>query len=231
MKLNWMGWNRWLCVVLMFGAAVSSCLVYASQMSVVRALRGATTSTEHEYRLRRAVSLDSSNGLAKMQLSRVASVARRYDEAMDLHVSGMQTYRPFSSYEELGRLYEREAAADPQNAVKLQAAAHDTYAKALLLYPGDISLLKRMAELSIRVRDREGVTEYTEAILNRSLNDPDAVYFRALDAEAAGEVQRAYRLFQQVATRSREGISRYYSPDSLKEKLKALESHGARHKL
>lgn len=228
MKRGWPGWVALIVSGLFAVAGITSWMVYSSQMSVVRALRGATTTTEHEYRLRRAVSLDSSNGLARLQLARAASVKRQHSEALDLHKEGMKTYRPFSSYEELGRLQERMAAGEPARREEFQTMARKTYEDALLLHPGDLSLLKRLAELCLRQGDRDGVMEYTEAILKRSLNDLDAVFFRALDAEAAGEYQRSYRLIQQIAGRSSGAASRYYTTESLAAKRRALESLGAR---
>jgi Tfp pilus assembly protein PilF len=145
-----------------------------------------------ERNLRRALEHDPAAGRANVELARLLNSPGSYGAALDHLRRGMLTFRPISSYLQLGLLLHRIGNRTDEAKTALEAAVR--------MNPGNIRAMEQLAIIAISEGDSKSVERWTDAIRYRDFSNLNALYLRARDAERLGNLTGARTLYQQISS-------------------------------
>jgi tetratricopeptide (TPR) repeat protein len=156
----------------------------------VVATRGAHDQHRHEEYLRKALTMNPTFGYANLALARLTMMQNKYGAAMELQRAGMESFRPFRAYQQLGTIHERLGEPDRATA---------EFERSRRMYPNDVVVLERLAALAFRQRDEQGLLRHTDELLRYDLNNLNALYLRARSAEQHGNSAAAFLGYQLIS--------------------------------
>jgi tetratricopeptide (TPR) repeat protein len=180
--------------------------------------RGSQTPAQHEFRLHEAVKFDPTYGYASQALARMLIREGKYGASLDYQLQGMKTFRTIRSFEQLGSIYEN---------LNRYGDAHAMFQSAVEMNPREIPALEHLTLIALHQKNSRDVAEYTREILKYDINNLNAYYFRARDAELHNNLPAAYANYQRIAaalSSSRElQKDAIFTPAEIGNRLKELK--------
>jgi tetratricopeptide (TPR) repeat protein len=172
------------------GAGYLSATTYYGRFYDVMASRGVHGEEEYERNLRTALAYDDSYGYGNIKMA--ALMMRRGADGLALvhQERGMRSFNSVRTYAQLGSI---------QNRLGRLADAGESFERAAAMYPGYIDALEQLALLAYRAGDSNRLQELTAEIRNRDINNLDAYYLRAKDAERVGNTNAALLNYQLIS--------------------------------
>jgi lipopolysaccharide biosynthesis regulator YciM len=164
---------------------------FYGQLYVSVARNGTRDLNAREQFLRRAIAHDPAAGRANVELARLLDKSDSYGAALQHLQIGMRTFRPISSYLQLGLLLDNIGKKDEARSV-LESAVR--------MNPGNIRAMEQLALVAISQGDSAAVEYWTDAIRNRDFTNLNAQYLRARDAERLKNQNGARTLYQQISS-------------------------------
>jgi tetratricopeptide (TPR) repeat protein len=195
-------------------AGYLSVQTFVGRYYFVSSFRGLITGDEHERYLRSALQHDPSLGYGNMALARVMIRRGAYGAALACQETGMKSFNSVRGHEQLGTILDKLGRTQD---------AEDTFSRALSMHPDDVVALERLAKLAYEAGASERVNDLTDQILRLELNNINAYYLRAKDAERQANWSRAFLNYQMVSALSarskRVAEQAFFDPREIEERL------------
>ena len=154
------------------------------------AARVAPNAHEYDRSLKRALAFDPSFNYANQLMAQYALREGKLGAAREYQAAAMRSFVSVTGLERMGvilsRLGEREAARE-----LLEMAAR--------VQPGNVSALEQLALFAFDENDSDRLQEVTGEILRSDLENLNAHYLRALDAQRTGNPEAALHSLQRVS--------------------------------
>lgn len=214
-------WLRTVSVLLALIAGMAGIFVYRTYFSryfFVMATRGAHGEESYEANLRQSMRMDPSYGHSHQMLARLMARRFRYGAAQQLQNDGMASFRTPQSFENMGRILSARGR---------DAEARSYLERASQMNPASVTALEQLASLAYRAGNSHSLEELTRQILRLDLNNLNALYLRAKDAERAGVRETALLNYQRISAgmnymKGRKPESLLFKADEIRERLKEL---------
>lgn len=147
---------------------------------------------QHIELLQQSLAHDSSMGYANLMLARTEMAKGNYAEAENLQETGMRSFSSVRGYEQ---------AATIQLKLGHRAEARELFREAHLMNPADVPTLEQLAAIAWQENDPVTLEELTREMLRLDLNNLNALYFRAKDAERRQNWNAALLNYQTISAR------------------------------
>ena len=175
-------------VAALLAAPVAFSGYYARYHTV--AARVAPNAHEYDRSLKRALAFDPSFNYANQLMAQYALREGKLGAAREYQAAAMRSFVSVTGLERMGvilsRLGEREGARE-----LLEMAAR--------VQPGNVSALEQLALFAFDENDSDRLQEVTGEILRSDLENLNAHYLRALDAQRTGNPEAALHSLQRVS--------------------------------
>lgn len=154
------------------------------------AARVAPNAHEYDLSLKRALAFDPSFNYANQLMAQYALREGKLGAAREYQTSAMRSFVSVTGLERMGiilsRLGDREGAREHlEMAVRVQ--------------PGNVSAMEQLALFAFDENDSDRLQELTAEILRSDLENLNAHYLRALDAQRSGNPEAALHSLQRVS--------------------------------
>jgi hypothetical protein len=198
---------------------------YYSQYELVSARLGEKSLTQYENLLNQSLDYDPSNGRASAERAAYLTAQKKYDTALVAQAQSMQSYRTLTSYEQLGRIEERLAEqATTETKQTHSRRAREYFEKAERVRPGNITALEHLMVLAYRSGENDVAESYASELARLDMDNPNAIYVRALIADRNRNFRAAYGLYQRIASLREVPKGAFFTPAVVQERLNQLRT-------
>lgn len=179
-----------LLIVMLVPGLVYAMRTYAGLYEFMRARRGVHTAQEFEERLWRTIELYPAYGYARLMIARSMLTAGAHAAALEQQRAGMRHFRPLMAYAQMGSILANMQQYD---------AARAEFEMVARLNPRSVAPLEQLAYIALRDRDRARLARVTDEILRIDMNNVNAWYLRAQEAEQNQNIGTAITYYQRVS--------------------------------